>query len=202
MSVENKEFGFLEVTTRAVKRMSEGELLSIDKSKRYDLDEERYFQVISDKTASLIATCCQIGALSATSNSEMHKALQDYGENVGIAFQIRDDIFDYLSKSTLIGKPVGNDLKEKKITLPLIYALKNNPQESDKIIKIIKRGKLQKKEIKEIIDFVVDNGGIDYAESKAKIFVDKAKLAINIFSESPEKKSLLDFANFVVDRKS
>lgn len=202
ISVENKEFDFLEVTTKAVKRMSEGELLSIDKSKRYDLDEEKYFQVISDKTASLIATCCKIGAISATNDINIQNALEKYGENIGIAFQIRDDIFDYISKSSLIGKPVGNDIKEKKITLPLLYALKNNPDDANTIIKMIKKGKLQKNEIKFIIDFVIQKKGIEYAENKAIEYVNKAKSVLDIFPDSEEKKSLLNFADFVIIRNS
>lgn len=202
VSVENKEFRFLEVTANAVKRMSEGELLSIDKSKRYDLDEEKYFQVIKDKTASLISTCCEIGAISATDDLERQVALRNFGENIGIAFQIRDDIFDYVSKSSLIGKPVGNDLKEKKITLPLLFALKNNPKESDKIIKLIKKGKLQKSDISNIIDFVIANGGIKYAEEKAHFYIEEAKRNLDVFPESIEKKSLIDIANFVIDRKT
>jgi octaprenyl-diphosphate synthase len=202
ISVENKEFDFLEVTTKAVKRMSEGELLSIDKSKRYDLDEEKYFQVISDKTASLIATCCKIGAISATNDTNVQNALEKYGENIGIAFQIRDDIFDYISKSSLIGKPVGNDIKEKKITLPLLYALKNNPDDANTIIKMIKKGKLQKNEIKYIIDFVIQKKGIEYAENKAIEYVNKAKNVLDIFPDTEEKKSLINFADFVIIRNS
>jgi len=202
ISVENKEFDFLEVTTKAVKRMSEGELLSLDKSKRYDLDEEKYFQVISDKTASLIATCCKIGAISATNDTNVQNALEKYGENIGIAFQIRDDIFDYISKSSLIGKPVGNDIKEKKITLPLLYALKNNPDDANTIIKMIKKGKLQKNEIKYIIDFVIQKKGIEYAENKAIEYVNKAKNVLDIFPDTEEKKSLINFADFVIIRNS
>ncbi len=202
ISVDFKEYKFLEVTSNAVKRMSEGELLAIDKTKRWDLDEERYFQVIKDKTASLISTCCEIGAISSTDNVEMHTALRNYGENIGIAFQIRDDIFDYISKSSLIGKPVGNDLKEKKITLPLIYALKKHPTEADKIIKLIKKGKLQKSDISYIINFVVESGGIEYTEDIAKFYINEAINNLNIFPESNEKKSLIDFANFVNNRKS
>ncbi|HRP01970.1 MAG TPA: polyprenyl synthetase family protein [Candidatus Kapabacteria bacterium] len=202
VSVENKEFGFLEVTSTAVRRMSEGELLAIDKTKRWDLDEDRYFQVIKDKTASLISTCCEIGAMSATNKQEEMLALRDYGENIGIAFQLRDDIFDYTAKSSLIGKPVGNDIKEKKITLPLLYTLKQNPHESEKIIKMIKKGKLKSADINYIIEFVINSGGIKYAEDQAKHFVNEAKNNLSIFPDSMEKKSLIDFADFVYERKS
>jgi octaprenyl-diphosphate synthase len=120
----NTEFGFLHATSDAVKRMSEGELLQIQKSNEIDLEEETYFRIISDKTASLLSAACKVGSLSATDNVEKHELMYQYGENVGLAFQIRDDIFDYTGDATKIGKPVGNDLKEKKITLPLLYSFR------------------------------------------------------------------------------
>ena len=203
IAVDNNEYQFLHVTSKAVKRMSEGELLSIDKSRSVDIDEETYFSIISDKTASLLSTCCEIGAISSTDDIEKQTALKNYGEYVGIAFQIRDDIFDYMSRSALIGKPVGNDLKEKKITLPLLYALKNNPgKEAAQSIKLIKRGKLKQSEIEFIIDFVVKSGGIDYSEKKALYYSDLAKNLLCIFPESEAKQSLLNFADFVLERKS
>ena len=123
-AIDGGEFEFLKASSNAVRRMSEGELLQIQKSNEADLDEETYFKIISDKTASLMASCCEIGALSASADPAQHAALRDYGENIGIAFQIRDDIFDFSGSSKSIGKPVGNDLKEKKITLPLLFALR------------------------------------------------------------------------------
>jgi octaprenyl-diphosphate synthase len=203
IAVDNNEFQFLHVTSKAVKRMSEGELLSIDKSRSVDIDEETYFSIISDKTASLLSTCCEIGAISSTDDIEKQTALKNYGEYVGIAFQIRDDIFDYMSRSALIGKPVGNDLKEKKITLPLLYALKNNPgKDADKSVKLVKRGKLKKSEIESIIDFVVNSGGIAYSEQKALEYSNQAKNLLEIFPDSEAKRSLINFADFVLDRKS
>lgn len=200
-ALDNNEFGFLKITSKAVKRMSEGELLSIERSKESELDEETYFQIIGDKTASLLSTCCEIGALSASDNPQYLSAMADYGEYVGMAFQIRDDIFDYVSKSSLIGKPVGNDLKEKKITLPLIYTL-NQTDNSKGIVKKIKRGKLTRSEIKEIIELVISTGGIDYAESKAKYYVQKACDSIEFFPDSEAKQALLEFAEFVLTRNS
>ena len=128
IAIENEEFTFLKATSRTVRRMSEGELLQIQKSKEILLDEDIYFKIISDKTASLMASCCEIGAISATEDTEIHAVLRNFGELIGIAFQIKDDIFDYVSKSSILGKPVGNDLKEKKFTLPLIFSISKVPE--------------------------------------------------------------------------
>ncbi|MCO5251533.1 MAG: polyprenyl synthetase family protein [Candidatus Kapabacteria bacterium] len=200
-AIDNEEFDFLHAVSVAVKRMSEGELLSIDKSRSTSIDEETYFRIIGDKTASLLSSCCKIGAMSATTNTEYHQALSEYGENIGIAFQIKDDMLDYTSRSVLIGKPVGNDIKEKKITLPLLYALsKLDENDADKIKKRILKGKMTKGEIVELIEQVVQMGGIDYAERIAKEYVDKAKSYLEIFPESPAKTSFLQFADFVILR--
>jgi len=200
-AIEAGETEFLIVTSKAVKRMSEGELLSIDKSRSSSYDEETYFRIISDKTASLLSTCCEIGALSSSNNQEYREAMRDYGEAIGIAFQIRDDIFDYTSRSSLIGKPVGNDLKEKKITLPLIYSLNNSPdKEKSAIIKLIKRGKLKKAEVSTIIEFVQQKKGIEYAEKVALEYIRKAQISLGVFPESPAKESLLRFTEFVLTR--
>lgn len=202
-ATDTGEYEFLNSTSNAVKRMSRGELLSIDRSRNVTLDEDTYFSVISDKTASLLSACCEIGAISATDDKNIQKALKDYGEYLGIAFQIRDDIFDFVSKSSLIGKPTGNDIKEKKITLPLIYALKQVPEkQADKIIKKIKKGKAEKSDIKEIIEFTHEKGGIDYAEKIAKEYSDKAKDCLNILGDSSSKNSLIKLAEFVIMRES
>lgn len=200
-SIDGGEFDFLKATSKSVRRMSEGELLQIQKSMDIDYNEETYFKIISDKTASLMSTCCEIGAISATDDKEIRDALAEYGEAVGIAFQIRDDIFDYVGKSSAIGKPVGNDLKEKKITLPLIESFRNSEKkEAKQVLKLIKNGDLKKKDIKTIVDYVKEFGGIDYAEKKAKEYTDKALKILDRFEDSPAKKSLQDFANFVVAR--
>ncbi|MGH2574309.1 MAG: polyprenyl synthetase family protein, partial [Ignavibacteria bacterium] len=125
-ALENNEYNFLQITSRAVKRMSEGELLQIQKNRRLNVDEETYFKIISDKTASLITACCELGASSSTGNKEIIKLLSDFGENIGIAFQLRDDVLDYVGKKKIMGKSSGSDLKEKKFTLPLIHALNNS----------------------------------------------------------------------------
>lgn len=200
---ENNEFGFLNSTANAVKRMSKGELLSIDKTQKIDNDEDTYFSIISDKTASLLSTCCEIGAMSACDNKEKQKKLSQYGEYLGIAFQIRDDIFDYKSRSSLIGKPVGNDLKEKKITLPLIHAFtKMDKSEVKSITKKIKSGKLSKSEINDIIKIAEENGGIEYSEQKANEYVNKAIDCLADFEDNDAKKSLTNLAKFVISRES
>jgi octaprenyl-diphosphate synthase len=202
-SVDHNEHRFLGITAGAVKRMSEGELLSIDKSKKIENDEENYFSIISDKTASLISACCEIGAVSATDDEEKQKAMAEFGENVGIAFQIRDDILDYVSRSSLIGKPVGNDIKEKKITLPLIHALeKTDDKAAERMKKQIKKGKLSKKEISEVVEFVRQSGGIEYSERVARQYSNEAITKLDLFPPSEAKESLVKFANFVVDRES
>jgi octaprenyl-diphosphate synthase len=201
-AVEGKDFDFLGVITNAVKRMSEGELLQIQKTRKLDIDEETYYKVISDKTASLLETCCEIGALSTSENTEYHEAMKKFGESIGMAFQIRDDILDYEGSSKITGKPVGGDIKEKKITLPLIYSLKQvSKLEADNIRKLIKNNN-HKETTKEIINFVRRNNGIDYALKTAHEYSLKAKEAIKIFPDSPSKISLEALVNFVIDRKN
>lgn len=201
IAVEHEEFDYLRITSTSVRRMSEGELLQIQKSRQKTLDEETYFQIISDKTASLISTCCEIGAVSTSDNIEYRKALRDYGELVGIAFQIQDDILDYISRSSIVGKPTGNDIKEKKITLPLIYACQNaDKSEGRAIVKSLKSGKLSNQSVDEIIRFVEKNHGITQSQEKANSIIAEAKDKIASFSDSPAKKSLLQFADYVIKR--
>jgi len=200
-ATSNTEFGFLHATSDAVKRMSEGELLQIQKSNEIDLEESTYFRIISDKTASLLSAACKIGALSATDDQEKHELMYQYGENVGLAFQIRDDIFDYTGDTTKIGKPIGNDLKEKKITLPLLYSFSQvSKSQAKKVLKMIKEDELNRDNIKYIINFVTDNGGLDYARDKANHYCDQAVSILNKFDPSPARDSLTSFAKFVVDR--
>lgn len=200
VAVEHEEFEFLRITSHAVRRMSEGELLQIQKSRLLDIDEETYFRIISDKTASLISTCCEIGGHSASDNADDRAALRDYGELVGLAFQIRDDIFDYVSRGSMIGKPVGNDVKEKKLTLPLIHSFSTAPKkESKAILKLIK-GKPDKNDVRAVLNFVQQYGGLDYAARKAQELVDEAKAKIARFPDSPAKQAMLDFADFSIQR--
>ncbi|MDH7603269.1 MAG: polyprenyl synthetase family protein [Melioribacter sp.] len=202
LTIDSKDFDFLEVITQTVRRMSEGELLQISKTRKLDNDEETYFRIISDKTASLISTCCEIGARAATEDKVKIEALKQFGENLGIAFQIRDDILDYVGKSKLIGKPLGGDIREKKLTLPLIHALsKSNNFESDKILKIIKKGG-KKLDIHDVIEFVKKYDGIDYSEKVSKEYAQKAINSLEIFESSEAKESLINLVEFVVNRKN
>lgn len=201
LAVEGKDYDFLGVVTEAVKRMSEGELLQIQKTRKLDIDEATYFKVISDKTASLLETCCQIGAMSASEDVEYHKAMKEFGSSIGIAFQIRDDILDFEGTASMIGKPVGGDIKEKKITLPLIYAMNQvTKSEAANIRSLIKNG--GKKDIKEILEFVRKNRGIEYAIETSREYSRKAKEAIKIFPESPAKIALEALVDFIIDRKN
>ncbi len=200
-SIDKSEFEFLQASSNAIKLMSEGELLQIQKSRETDLTEETYFQIIKGKTASLLASCCEIGAIAASAGENERQIMRQFGENLGIAFQIRDDIFDFVGTSSIVGKAVGNDLKEKKITLPLIYALSATDDKTAKsIVKKVKKGKMTKAEIKETIQFVVDKGGIDAAQAKAESYIHSAIDSLNIFADSAAKTSLINFAEFVVSR--
>lgn len=167
VSLDNNEFEFLQITSEAVKRMSEGELLQIQKARNFDATEETYFKVISDKSASLIKTCCKLGAVSATKDKAIAEGLSVYGENTGIAFQIRDDILDYAGRKKLLGKSTGNDLKEKKFTLPLIVALRNAPDsKSREIMKLIKSD--SKKKFDQVYEFVIKYDGSAIQRKKPK----------------------------------
>lgn len=201
IAVEGRDYDFLEILTGTINRMAEGELLQIQKTRKLDIDEKTYFKVISDKTASLFESCCQIGAVSATENPEHRKAMKNFGEFVGIAFQIKDDILDYEGSSNLFGKPIGGDIKEKKITLPLIYALnKVNNNEASRIKSLIKNGR-KKEAVGPVIDFVHKNGGIEYAENIAQQYAQKAKQCLLNFPESDSRKSLFELVEFVINRK-
>lgn len=202
IAVENKDFDFLGVITNAVKRMSEGELLQIQKTRKLDIDEETYFKVISDKTASLIETCCLIGAMSATEDKNYIEALRKYGYALGMSFQIRDDILDYEGTSSITGKPVGGDIKEKKITLPLIYALNQVSKDEAKAIKKLLRSNNAKVAVKEVIAFVKKQNGIDYAYGISKKFADEAKNALSVFPDSKSKLALESLVEFVTERKN
>lgn len=200
-SVNGKDFDFLGVVSDTVKRMSEGELLQISKTRKLDIDEETYFKIISDKTASLLSTCCEIGALSATNDLAKIEAMKKYGEKLGLAFQIRDDILDFIGTSRVFGKPLGGDIKEKKITLPLIFALRNSSKESkSEIMGYIKKGS-KNTNIKEVIEFVKSSGGIEYAEEISRRIVDEAKNELTIFDDNEEKISLISLLDFVIERK-
>jgi len=201
VSVNSDDFDFLKVMTNTVKRMSEGELLQISKTRKLDIDEETYFRIISDKTASLLSTCCEIGARSGTDDENAIKAMSDFGEYLGIAFQIRDDILDYVGSAKLFGKSLGADIKEKKITLPLIHALRSvDPAEAKRILKLVKKGN-KKDNVEEVIKFVVGNGGIVESERVAANYIHKAERLLDIFPASENKAALLSLLDFIVNRK-
>ncbi len=202
IAVEGEDFDFLKIVTDTVRRMSEGELLQIKKTKKLDIDEDTYMSIISDKTASLLSTCCEIGALSTSGNQEYQIAMRNFGEYLGRAFQIRDDILDYVGSSKLIGKPLGGDIKEKKITLPLIHALKTAPsKEAAAIIKLIRKNK-KRENISEVLEFVRKYKGLDYANSVAIEYSRKAKQTLEIFSDSESKLALEALVDFVIERKN
>lgn len=201
ISVNGKDFDFLEVMTNTVKRMSEGELLQIKKTRKLDIDEPTYFKIISDKTASLLETCCQIGAQSSTDNIEYQHAMRDFGEAIGIAFQIRDDILDYEGSLSVIGKPVGGDIKEKKITLPLIYSLNQvSKSEASEIRKLIRKSN-KKDNVRDVIEFVREHNGINYALETAHTYSTKAKEMLKIFPDSQAKEAMTALVDFITDRK-
>lgn len=200
ISLDNNECGFLQITSEAVKRMSEGELLQIQKARNFDATEETYFKIISDKTASLIKTCCKLGAQSVSDNSADVENLSVFGENLGIAFQLRDDMLDYVGRKSLLGKSTGNDLKEKKFTLPLIYSLANSPKSrANQIMKLIKSN--SKIKFDEVYNFVNEYGGIEYTNSKTDYYCSTAKKSIAGYPESDVKSSLYELLDFVGKRE-
>ncbi|HTO94089.1 MAG TPA: polyprenyl synthetase family protein [Bacteroidota bacterium] len=201
LSLENDDVQFLKITSTAVRRMSEGELHQIQKVRKLDMDEETYLRIIGDKTASLLATCCEIGAASSTTDPERQRALREFGENVGLAFQIRDDLLDYVGRRSITGKPTGLDLNEKKLTLPLIHALRTAPRgEGKDVLAMIRNGGKTMK-VQKVIEFVKDYGGLDYARTQAEHYAGQAKALLDGFPASPSKKSLIAFADFVVTRE-
>ena len=201
LSIEEKEFDLLKIVSDSVKEMSEGELLQIEKSRKLNITEEVYFEIIRKKTATLISSCCAAGAKSVGVSDDIVEKMKLFGNYVGIAFQIKDDIFDYQSKN-LIGKPTGNDIKEKKLTLPLIYVL-DNASNSDrkKYLSIVKRHNNNSEKVKEVIDFVVENGGLDYSQKKMMEYIQKAMNILSDFPESAAKKSLSDLVIYTSERK-
>jgi octaprenyl-diphosphate synthase len=181
--------------------MSEGELLQLEKSRRLDITEEVYFEIIRRKTASLISSCCAVGASSSGASEEMVKTMRNFGEQVGIAFQIKDDLFDYGEEE--IGKPVGIDIKEKKMTLPLIYALgKAGWTEKRRIIGIVRNESNNPKKVKDVIAFVKKSGGIEYAQEAMKRFHQEALSLLKNFPDSSYKTSLIQLVQFTIDRNS
>ncbi len=201
LAVTNKEFRLLEIVTGAVREISEGELLQMEKARKLDIREEIYFDIIRQKTASLIAACCASGAASTTGNEDTIQQMHIFGEHIGIAFQIKDDLFDFES-SAKTGKPSGIDIKETKMTLPLIYALgRTDHTERKKIINIIKNHSNDQKKIAEVFDFILKSGGITYAQGKMMEYREKAFAVLNGFPESDYKDSLIRLVRYTTERE-
>lgn len=200
LSVNNEDHRLLKIVSEAVQQMSEGELLQLEKARKLDIDEAVYFEVIRKKTASLIASCCACGAASAGANEEEIERMRLFGEKIGIAFQIKDDLFDFGFDQ--IGKPLGIDIKEKKMTLPLIYALRNADWlQKRKIIYLIRNRSEDKKAVNEVIDFVKKSGGLDYAKQKMTAFYQEALGILDEFPDSEYKSALRDLVMFSIARK-
>jgi octaprenyl-diphosphate synthase len=200
ISVEKGRYDMLEIVSEAVKSMSEGELLQLQKSRKLNIKEEDYYKIITMKTAAIIAACTGCGARSVTSDTETILAMKDFGENIGIAFQIRDDLLDYEGNG-LTGKAPGNDIKEKKITLPLIYALEQSSNSNKRrILSIVKNKKKTKAEIAEVIEFVSENGGMKYAELRMNQYRDKALAILDSYPDSDVKESLREFVYYTTSR--
>ena len=200
LSIDNNDFDLLKIISIAVREMSEGELLQIEKARKLDITEDIYYEIIRQKTATLIAACCSLGAASVKPESLHVESMRKFGELIGMAFQIKDDLFDY--GDAQIGKPTGIDIKEQKMTLPLIHVL-NQASKKDKkwLINSVKNHNKDTKRVKEVITFVKDNGGLDYAVNKMKAFQEEALQLLKTYPDSDYKNSLELMVNYVIDRK-
>jgi len=199
LSVQNKDFHLLELVSDAVRLMSEGELLQIEKARRLDITENIYYEVIRQKTASLIASCCAVGAASATTDVQAIELMKQFGEKVGMAFQIKDDLFDYGDEE--IGKPVGIDIKEKKMTLPLIYALQQGTSaEKRHIIDLIKNNSHKASAVSEVISYVKNKGGLVYAQQVMKDYQTQARKLLLQMPESVYRNSMEALVDYTIER--
>ena len=199
LCIDNNDFDLLKIISVAVREMSEGELLQIEKARNLDITEAVYYEIIRQKTATLIAACCSLGAASVKPLSQEVETMGQFGELIGMAFQIKDDLFDYGTQQ--IGKPTGIDIKEQKMTLPLIYVLNHcSKKEKNWLINSIKNHNKDAKRVKDVIAFVKDNGGLEYAVSEMKAFQEQALKLLEPFPESPYKKSLILMVNYVIER--
>jgi octaprenyl-diphosphate synthase len=201
LSAEYKDYDFLELISESTKAMSEGELLQIEKARKLDIEEDVYFEIIRQKTAALIASCCASGAASAGADKDAIEKMRYLGELIGIAFQIKDDLFDYEATSSIIGKPVGIDIKERKMTLPLIYALNNASRDEKKwMIKVVKRYNENNEKVRELMVKVKALGGIQYTQQKMHEYRDKALKILEDFPASESKTSLINLINYTIER--
>jgi octaprenyl-diphosphate synthase len=199
LSVDNNDFHLLRIVSAAVKEMSEGELLQIEKSRKLNITEEVYYEIIRQKTASLIAACCGVGAASSGAVNGSVDKMKLFGEKIGMAFQIKDDLFDYGESE--IGKPLGIDIKEKKMTLPLIYALQQSSWlERRRIISMVRNDGEKPKKVREVIDYVKKSGGIEYAKEAMNKYYREALDILNEFPDSAYKKSLQELVQFTIER--
>ena len=200
LTTENGQFELLKIVSKAVKEMSEGELLQMEKARRLDIDEAIYYKVIKQKTASLVASCCASGAQSVNASEKTVELMYQFGINVGMAFQIKDDIFDFGS-SAEIGKPTGIDIKERKMTLPLIYTLNNvSKKVKNRIINTFKNHNEDPQRVQEVIQLVIENGGIEYSERKMLEYKEKALGYIKDFPENESKKALISLLEYSISR--
>lgn len=200
LALDNEEFKLLQIVSRAVRAMSEGELLQMEKARRLDIKEDIYFDIIEKKTASLIAAACMAGASTTTKDQETLDKMYNFGLKIGIAFQIRDDLFDFGTDD--VGKPLGIDIKEKKMTLPLIYALENTTKSNKRhYIKLIKNHNEEKDKVAEVIEFVRKSGGLEYAQKAMYEYRDSAFEILDTFEPSDIRTSLRDLVNYVTERK-
>ena len=200
LSIDYGDFDLLRIISVAVREMSEGELLQIEKARRLDIDEAIYYEIIRKKTATLIAACCALGARSVVEDDLVVEKMRQFGELIGMAFQIKDDLFDYTEDA--IGKPTGIDIKEQKMTLPLIHVLsKCTPSEKRWLINSIKNHNKDIKRVREVISFVKENNGLTYAETKMKDFQQEAMFLLNNFPNSEYKAALELMVNYVIERK-
>jgi len=198
--IDNNDFDLLKIISVAVREVVEGELLQIEKARKLDITEDVYYEIIRQKTATLIAACCSLGAASVKPNTPEVDIMHKFGELIGMAFQIKDDLFDY--GDTKIGKPTGIDIKEQKMTLPLIHVLNNcSKKDHDWLINSIKNHNKDRKRVKEVIAFVKDNGGLEYAVTKMKQFQEEALQLLQQYPDSTYKNSLELMVNYVIDRK-
>jgi octaprenyl-diphosphate synthase len=202
LAINNKEFELLHIISEAVREMSEGELLQIQKSRKLDMTEEEYLEIIRKKTATLIAACVSCGASSVGAAESDLQKLQRMGEYAGMAFQIKDDLFDY-EKDCFTGKPRGNDIKEKKLTLPLIYALsKSNKTEKRNILHLIRSNSKKRSNISYVIDYVTNKGGVDYAVEMMEKYRSEAVHVLKQFPENEARNSLIDLLSYITTRKN
>lgn len=202
ISVQNKEYDILEIVADAVREMSEGELLQIQKSRKLNLTENEYFEIIKKKTATLIASCAASGARSVTTDNSVIKKMKDFGTNLGIAFQIKDDLFDY-EITSFTGKPIGNDIQEKKLTLPLIVSLDRAPKhEKNEIIKLINKKSSKRQTFNQVYNFVHHYKGVDYSRDKLIYYQKEALNILFSFKQTDARDALESLVNFVVNRKN